>query len=109
MKTWNVTITETLRRTVSVEAENAAEAEDIVRVMHETNKIVLVAEDISDTQVTAEREGACPLCGAKIEYEGENIIEDDGGFFPWVCPNCGAYGKEGYSRRFDGHWDVNED
>lgn len=50
----------------------------------------------SGTEITAEQEGICPLCGAEVEYAGENIIDDDGGVFPWTCPNCGAHGKESY-------------
>ena len=86
MRTWNVTITETLARTVAVEAEDAAGAEDVVRGMYGRCEIVLVAEDMSGTEIAAEREGICPLCGAGIEYKGENIIDDDGGNFPWAGP-----------------------
>ena len=35
MRKWNVTITETLARTVTVEAEDAASAEDVVRGMYD--------------------------------------------------------------------------
>ena len=106
MRAWTVTITETLARTVTVEAEDAAGAEDVVRGMYASCEIVLVAEDMSGTEITAEREGICPLCGAGIEYKGENVIDDEGGTFPWTCPGCGASSKEGYSRRFSGHWNV---
>lgn len=108
MRTWNVTITETLARMVPVEAENAASAEEIVRDMYGRSEIVLAAEDIRGTEITAGQEGICPLCGAGIEYAGENDIDDDGGTFPWTCPDCGAHGREGYSRRFSGHWDVDD-
>jgi len=106
MRTYEVTITETLTRTVSVEAEGCADAEDIVRARYGRGEIVLVAEDIADTEITAEHEGICPLCGAEIEYAGENVIDDDGGRFPWQCPGCGTHGDEGYVRHFDGHWNV---
>lgn len=53
MKTWNVTITEPLARTVMVEAEDAASAEDVVRSMYDRCEIVLAAEDISGTEITA--------------------------------------------------------
>lgn len=109
MKTWEVTITETLSRTVSVEAEDADEAEGKVQAAYNRCEIVLVAEDIRETEITAEQEGICPLCGAEVEYEGDNVIDDDGGTFPWHCPSCGAHGKEGYTRHFSGHWDVDRD
>ena len=57
-------------------------------------------------QEIKEHEGICPLCGSQIEYNGENIIDDDGGKFPWQCPTCGATGEEGYSRVFDKHYNV---
>ena len=107
MKTWNVKITETLARTIPVEADDSASAESIVRAMYNRCEIVLVAENICDTEITAEQEGICPLCGAEVEYMGENNIDDDGGSFPWICPKCGAFGKEGYSRHFSSHLDVN--
>lgn len=94
MRTWNMTITETLARTVTVEAEDAASAEDVVRGMYDRCEIVLAAEDISGTEITAGQEDIYPLCGAGIEYKGENVIDDDGGTFPWTCPGCGASGKE---------------
>ena len=43
MRAWNVTITETLARTVTVEAEDAAGAEDVVQGMYASCEIVLVS------------------------------------------------------------------
>lgn len=54
------------------------------------------------------KEGICPVCGAEIEYTGDNNIDDNGGTFPWNCKNCGASGKEGYNRIFDKHYDVTD-
>jgi len=53
-----------------------------------------------------DEEGVCPVCGSSVEYKGENNIDDDGGTCPWTCPDCGAWGKEGYHRAFDQHYDV---
>lgn len=53
----------------------------------------------------ADEEGICPMCGGTLEYE-DDIHTDNGGFFEWKCPNCGATGKEGYDRVFDQHYDV---
>lgn len=82
MKNWDVTITETLARTVSVEAASCEDAEALVKAMYDRCEIVLGAEDHSDTEIRAEHEGVCPVCGAQ--------------------------GYEGYSRKFDGHYDVTE-
>ena len=53
----------------------------------------------------ADDAGVCPICGGELEYEGD-IHTDDGGFFEWKCPGCGATGKEGYDKVFDQHYDV---
>ena len=58
------------------------------------------AEDATD------KEGVCPVCGGKIEYDGTHTIDDDGGMFDWNCPDCGASGREGYNRVFDRHYYV---
>ena len=93
MKNWDVTITETLARTVSVEAASREDAEALVKAMYDRCEIVL---------------GVCPVCGASVAYTGYYDIDDDGGLLPWNCPQCGAQGYEGYSRKFDGHYDVTE-
>lgn len=56
--------------------------------------------------ISTDAEGVCPACGAEIEYEGRNEIDDDGGMLPWHCPNCGTTGDEGYNRIFDRHYNV---
>lgn len=57
MRAWNVTITETLTRTVSVEAESREAAEALVQAMYDRCEVVLGAEDHSDTEITVEQEG----------------------------------------------------
>lgn len=53
-------------------------------------------------ELKGDQKGICPVCGAKIEYEGNEQMED-GGVYPWTCPSCGASGEEGYDEVFDGH------
>lgn len=55
----------------------------------------------------ADEAGICPVCGGELEYE-DDIHTDDGGFFTWKCPGCGATGKEGYNKVFDQHYDVQD-
>ena len=51
-------------------------------------------------------EGICPICGGHINYGSFDLV-DEGGFYEWECPDCGATGKEGYDLIFDGsHYDV---
>lgn len=53
------------------------------------------------------REGICPLCGEKYEYNGAKDSCDNGFTIPWECPYCGATGEEGYTEYFDGmHYNV---
>lgn len=54
-------------------------------------------------------EGVCPVCGASVEYTGEDIKTCGGGMHPWKCPACGATGEEGYDEVFDGqHYNVKD-
>lgn len=53
-----------------------------------------------------DEEGICPVCGASIEYTGDDDIDDDGGKHSWTCPKCGASGEEGYNAVFDRHYNV---
>ena len=48
MKKYTVEITETLTRWVSIEAENADEAEHIAREKYKNGEIVLDADDFQD-------------------------------------------------------------
>lgn len=50
---WEVTIRETLVRVVEVEAEDAYDAEDLVRSQYGAGDIVLEADDFSDVEIEA--------------------------------------------------------
>lgn len=73
------------------------------------NYLVNTAEEIAaycKTKAAQEMgesvEGVCPVCGAALEYTGEDIKTCGGGMHPWKCPACGATGEEGYNEVFDG-------
>lgn len=51
-------------------------------------------------------EDICPLCGAEIEYQGDQELDDSGSVVSWECPKCGATGKAGYNLVFDAHYQV---
>lgn len=68
--------------------------------------IVSMEKGDADSGFLADAEGICPVCGAEIEYDGCNEVDDDGGLIPWHCPSCGATGSEGYNRAFDRHYNV---
>lgn len=53
----------------------------------------------------AQKPGICPVCGGELEYI-QSVVLEDGQFAVWSCPECGSYGKEGYNRVFDKHYDV---
>lgn len=53
----------------------------------------------------AQKPGICPVCGSQVEYI-QRVVLDDGQFAMWHCPECSAFGKEGYNRVFDKHYDV---
>ena len=86
------------------------------------NEIVSICKALADLETTvladyihrssigiedpdADKEGICPVCGGELEY-GDDEPLDDGGFYEWTCPGCGATGKEGYGKVFDQHFDV---
>lgn len=53
------------------------------------------------------KDGICPCCGAKIDYEGDQDIVDDSDMrVSWECPNCGATGHANYHGVFVGHSDI---
>ena len=54
---WNITIRENLVRVVSVEAEDAYEAEDAIRSRYRAGEIVLEAEDFSDVELEVKEAG----------------------------------------------------
>lgn len=107
MEKYKVIIEEKLAREVEVEAENRTYAELAVKEAYDHGDIVLGADDFcGDVNIHVDREGICPLCGASVEYEANEQM-DDGGVHFWSCPECGATGKEGYDGVFDGkHYDV---
>lgn len=66
---------------------------------------ITVYGDIQESGTDAE--GVCPVCGAALEYTGDDIKTCGGGMHPWKCPACGATGEEGYNEVFDGqHYNV---
>lgn len=54
MKKFRVTVTETLKRFVEVEAENEDEAAEKVDFMYDNEDIVLTADDYYATNITVE-------------------------------------------------------
>lgn len=51
MKTYRVVITETLQRTVYIDAKSAEEAEDVVEERYRNEEIVLDSSDYQDTEI----------------------------------------------------------
>lgn len=51
MKTYRVVITETLQRTVYIDAKSAEEAKDKVEEHYRNEKIVLDSSDYQDTEI----------------------------------------------------------
>lgn len=64
MKEYEVTITETLQKTVSIEAESREEAERLIEDMWKDSEIILDSDDFYDVAYTASK-----------EIEKENMIE----------------------------------
>lgn len=62
---------------------------------------------LSSAEEAQDKDGICPVCGAEIEYDGD---EDDdgngGGWWDWECPGCGATGRAGFDKVFDRHYNV---
>ena len=62
---------------------------------------------LSPAEEEQDKDGICPVCGAEIEYDGD---EDDdgngGGWWDWECPKCGASGRAGFDKVFDRHYNV---
>jgi len=59
------------------------------------------------TRPDQQEPGICPVCGSTIEHEVDSAA-DEGGFYRWSCPECGARGKAGYEKVFDRHFDVTD-
>ncbi|EGC03093.1 DpnD/PcfM family protein [Ruminococcus albus] len=70
MKEFNVIITETLRKVVTVEAETAEDAEEIVDAAWHNSEYILEAEDFDGVEFTVQNEKD----GVKIE---EINVEDN--------------------------------
>ena len=51
MKTYAVVVTETLQRTITINANNKEEALDKVQEMYDTEEIVLDSSDYQDTKI----------------------------------------------------------
>ena len=51
MKTYAVVVTETLQRTVYIDAKSAEEAEDVVEERYRNEEIVLDSSDYQDTEI----------------------------------------------------------
>ncbi len=66
----------------------------------------LTPDDFAAAKEALDREGHCPVCGAEIEYGGDQEIVDDGTVVSFSCPKCGAHGKAGYDLVFDAYYDV---
>lgn len=64
--------------------------------------------DVPPLNSNGDEDGVCPVCGAEIEYEGDNEVDDDGTIVSWECPECGATGKTGYTSVFDRHYRVQD-
>ena len=47
---YNVTITETLEKTIEIEAENRLNAIDIAKDKYNKEEVILTADDLADTQ-----------------------------------------------------------
>ena len=51
MKTYKVVVTETLQRTITINADNEGEALDKVQEMYDNEEIVLDSSDYQDTKI----------------------------------------------------------
>ena len=70
MKKFRVTVTETLKRFVEVEAENEDEAAEKVDFMYDNEDIVLTADDYYATNITVDE---LPRTGARNRAEAQWI------------------------------------
>lgn len=108
MPKYDVTITETLSRTVSVDASDAYDAHAQVQGQYDREEIVLTADDMLMSSITAEHEGFCPVCNSdRLAYTGEAVSDQNGARRPWKCPDCGATGQECHGLTFSCH-NINE-
>lgn len=60
-----------------------------------------------DRDIPTEENGdICPVCGAELEFDGPEEIENRGTVIRWGCPTCGATGKQCNDIKFAEHIDV---
>lgn len=69
MKEYEVTITETLQKTVSIEAESSEEAERLIEDMWKDSEIILDSDDFYDVSYAAGKE-------KEIEKENNDIVNN---------------------------------
>ncbi len=93
MKKYRVTIIETLKRNIIVEADDGDEAIDKVDDMVRNSDIVLDADDYFDSDYAIEielentRKVNCLQCGRQIIVSDDDISTDELGSHT-VCPYC---------------------
>ena len=122
LQMFEVTITETLKLVVEVEAENQHEAEQMVSDNWRNSEYILDADNFvgvkfeaipvndieicSDNRCTAVKNhepGKCLVCGSdELDYDGF-IVEDGSAEYRWLCKNCGVSGREFYDLVFNEH------
>lgn len=104
MPKYNVTITETLSRTIETDAKDTSDAESQIQAMYDREEIVLTADDMLDRSISAEHEGFCPVCNSgRLSYAGSFVPDQNGVRRAWRCPSCGATGQEHHGLAFSCH------
>jgi hypothetical protein len=105
-QSFKVTITETLRKTVEVEAKDQDEATQMVSDKWKAGEVILDAECFQGVEVEAAKEheaGLCPACGSDaLDYDGF-VVEDNLCVYSWKCKGCGVRGKEYHTLKFGEH------
>lgn len=100
-------LTERIAETVTAIA-NAPTSVIIALLQRETLSIEGDDKNIPHLHYHGDEDGICPVCGAEINYLGDNAIDDDGTIVSWECPECGTSGKSGYASTFSRHYDVTD-
>lgn len=104
MPKYDVTITETLSRIVSVDASDACDAHAQIQGRYDREEIVLTADDMLMSSISAEHEGFCPVCNSgRLDYTSNFIPDQNGARRAWQCPSCGATGQEHHGLTFSCH------
>lgn len=60
------------------------------------------------TQLAADKDGICPVCGEAYDIDGEDSVNGECGYWEWTCPHCGATGRAGYNKIFGQHYHVED-